>query len=50
MKIRLLISRLMGKKDVRARRDFEVDSFQRIAREQFLRLKDKGLSIPVVTL
>lgn len=31
-------------------KDFEWESFQKIAREQFVRLKEKGLSIPVVTL
>jgi len=31
-------------------RDFEWERFQKIAKEQFVRLKEKGLSIPVVTL
>ncbi len=31
-------------------RDFEMEKFQRLAREQFKRLREKGLSIPVVTL
>lgn len=31
-------------------RDFEWENFQKVAREQFIRLRDKGLSIPVVTL
>lgn len=31
-------------------KDFEMEKFQQMAKEQFKRLKDKGLSIPVVTL
>ncbi len=31
-------------------RDFEWERFQKTAKEQFVRLRDKGLSIPVVTL
>lgn len=31
-------------------RDFEWERFQKTAKEQFVRLKEKGLSIPVVTL
>ncbi|MBI4067638.1 hypothetical protein HY407_04595 [Candidatus Gottesmanbacteria bacterium] len=31
-------------------KDFEWESFQKVAREQFVKLKEKGLSIPVVTL
>jgi hypothetical protein len=31
-------------------RDFEWERFQKTAKEQFVKLKDKGLSIPVVTL
>lgn len=37
------------RKETKAR-DFEWERFQKTAREQFQRLKDKGLSIPVVTL
>lgn len=38
-----------NKKETRPR-DFEWERFQRMAKEQFKKLKDKGLSIPVVTL
>lgn len=31
-------------------RDFEWESFQKTAKDQFVKLKEKGLSIPVVTL
>ncbi len=31
-------------------KDFEWESFQKVAREQFMKLKEKGLSIPVMTL
>lgn len=31
-------------------RDFEWERFQANAKEQFKKLKDKGLSIPVVTI
>lgn len=31
-------------------RDFEWEKFQKTAKEQFVKLRDKGLSIPVVTL
>ncbi len=30
--------------------DFEWERFQLVAKEQFKKLKDKGLTIPVVTL
>jgi hypothetical protein len=32
------------------KRDFEWESYQRVTKEQFRKLKDKGLSIPVMTL
>lgn len=35
---------------VTRKRDFEWERFQATAKDQFLRLKEKGLSIPVVTL
>ena len=31
-------------------RDFEWEKFQKVAKDQFIRLREKGLSIPVVTL
>jgi hypothetical protein len=31
-------------------KDFAWESFQEVAKEQFIRLRDKGLSIPVITL
>lgn len=49
--IRQLISRLFtGKKRETKPRDFEWEKFRSTAKEQFTRLKEKGLSIPVVTL
>lgn len=38
------------KKRESGKRDFEWESVQSVAKEQFLRLKEKGLSIPVMTL
>lgn len=46
-----LLKRLFGlKKKETKERDFEWERFQKTAKDQFLRLKEKGLSIPVVTL
>ena len=51
MEIRKLIDRLLGRtKKENSPKDFEWESFQKVAREQFVKLKEKGLSIPVVTL
>lgn len=46
-----LFKKLFGnrKKETRVR-DFEWERFQKSAKEQFQKLKDKGISIPVVTL
>lgn len=45
------LKKLFGiKKKETKERDFEWERFQKSAREQFQRLKDKGISIPVVTL
>lgn len=41
---------LFGKNEKQAKeRDFEWERFQRIAKEQFIKLKEKGISIPVMT-
>lgn len=40
----------ISKKRESGKRDFEWESVQSVAKEQFLRLKEKGLSIPVMTL
>lgn len=46
-----IIEKLFGSKRREARpRDLEWEKFQKTAREQFVKLRDKGLSIPVVTL
>jgi len=37
------------RKETKAR-DFEWERFQKTAKEQFIKLKDKGLNIPVVSL
>ncbi len=45
------IKKLLGqKKKETKQRDFEWERFREVAKEQFVRLKEKGLSIPVVTL
>ena len=49
--MRKLLEKLFeSKKKKTAPKDFEWEKFKTMARQQFLRLKDKGLSIPVVTL
>ena len=47
-----LIERIFGKKDVkiRTRQDQEREQLSNYVRGQFLKLKEKGLSIPVFTL
>jgi len=47
---KILVRLGIAKKKEARKRDFEWESFQSVAREQFLKLKDKGLSIPVMTL
>lgn len=37
-------------KKVPKQRNFEWEKFQKLSRDQFLRLKEIGLSIPVVTI
>ena len=32
------------------KRDFEWERFQEVAKEQFKKLRDKGISLPIVTL
>jgi hypothetical protein len=45
------IKKIFGiRKKETKQRDFEWERFQKTAKEQFQRLKDKGISIPVVTL
>ena len=49
--MRKLFERLFEpKKKKTIPKDFEWEKFKTMARQQFLKLKDKGLSIPVVTL
>ena len=48
--IKGLLRKLTGQKKETKPRDFEWEKFQQTARQQFRRLKDKGLSIPVVSL
>lgn len=49
--IKRLIGKLIkGKKKETRPRDFEWEKFQKTAKEQFVRLREKGLSIPVMTL
>lgn len=46
-----IFEKIFGSKRRETRvRDFEWEKFQKTAREQFVKLRDKGLSIPVVTL
>ena len=39
-----------GNKKETKPRDFEWEKFQKVAKKQFKILKDKGISIPVVTI
>jgi len=49
--IKKILEQFFGKaKKQEGPKDFEWESFHKIAREQFLKLKEKGLSIPVMTL
>lgn len=46
-----LIQKFLNKKKKDTKpRDYEWERFQKMARQQFVRLKEKGLSIPVMTL
>jgi len=45
-----IFKNLLGKDEKQTKvRDFEWERFQRVAKEQFIKLKEKGLSIPVMT-
>ena len=49
--LKTILQKLLGLKiKENIKRDYEWEKFQEVAKEQFRRLKDKGLSIPVVTL
>jgi hypothetical protein len=45
-----IIESLFGKNVRKSVRDFEMEKFRRVAKEQFLKLAEKGLSISVVSL
>jgi len=45
-----IFERIFGKKRKDGPRDFEWERFQESAKKQFKILKDKGISIPVVTI
>ena len=48
--MRKIIERIFGRKKKTSPRDFEWERFQESAKKQFKILKDKGISIPVVTI
>jgi len=48
--LKILNKLFTAKKKKTEARDFEWEKFQVMAKEQFRKLKDKGLSFPVVTL
>lgn len=49
--MRKILEKIFGdKKKTTKARDFEWEKFQQVAKEQFRKLNDKGISIPVVTL
>lgn len=50
MNIKQFFRKLFENKKKTGPKDFEWESFQKVAREQFVKLKEKGLSIPVMTL
>jgi len=45
-----IIEKIFGKRRKTSPRDFEWERFQESAKKQFKILKDKGLSIPVMTI
>jgi hypothetical protein len=45
-----IFEKLIGKKRTNTPKDFEWEKFQEMAKRQFKSLKDKGLSIPVMTI
>ena len=48
--MRKIIERIFGRKKKTSPRGFEWERFQESAKKQFKILKDKGISIPVVTI
>lgn len=45
-----ILKALLGKNERETKeRDFEWERFQKVAKNQFMKLKEKGLSIPVMT-
>ena len=45
-----VVERIFGGKRKQTRvHDFEWEKFQKVAKEQFVKLRDKGLSIPIAT-
>jgi len=45
-----IFDRITGKKKTNTPKDFEWEKFQKMAKRQFESLKEKGLSIPVMTI
>jgi len=45
-----ILDKIFGRKKKMGPRDFEWERFQETAKKQFKILKDKGISIPVVTI
>ena len=45
-----IFERFFGKKKKMGPRDFEWERFQETAKKQFKILKEKGISIPVITI
>ena len=45
-----IIEKLLGRKKKTSPRDFEWERFQETAKKQFKILKEKGISIPVITI
>lgn len=49
--LKTVLQKLFGpKQKENVKRDYEWEKFQTMAKEQFRRLKEKGLNIPVVSL
>lgn len=48
--MRKIFEKIFNKRKETKPRDFEWERFQRQAREQFKKLQERGLSIPVFTL
>jgi len=50
IKMKKIFEKIFGRKKRMGPRDFEWERFQESAKKQFKILKDRGISIPVITI